>query len=236
MPQHTKRVKIRRKDLRKPDEFETLTGQVVDWAGAHRPLVIALAAAVVAVAVIALAVGRWRAGRTEAAAVAFRSAQAQFEAARYADAAGAFAEVAGTHPHTPFGRLAGLYRGHALARAGEAAAAATAYTEYLATSPDSEYLRQEALTGLARAQEATGDTAGALDTYTQAGDLRGPYRTDALLGAARLLETSGRVEQAHEIYTRLLKDAADPETRALLMAKLPPGSRPAEPPADSGGD
>jgi tetratricopeptide (TPR) repeat protein len=236
MPQHTKRVKIRRKDLRKPDEFETLTGQAVDWAGRHRPLVLGLAGAVVAVALIGLAVGRWRAGRSEAAAVAFRSAQSQFDAARYAEAAGAFAEVASAHPHTPFGRLAGLYRAHALARAGEAAAAATAYTEYLATSPGSEYLRQEALAGLARGREATGDTSGALDAYTQAGDLRGPYRTDALLGAARLLEAAGRTDQAREIYTRLLKEAADPETRALLLAKLPPSSRPAEPVPDGGED
>ena len=235
MPRHTKRIKIDRKALREPDEFETLTGQAVDWAQGHRPLVIGLAAAVVAVALIGLAVGRWRAGQNEAAAVDFRSAQAQFDAARYTEAAGAFAEVASAHPHTPFGRLATLYRAHALTRGGDAAAAATAYGEYLASSPDSEYLRQEALTGLARSREATGDGAGALEAYTQAGDLGGPYRTDALLGAARLHEAAGRSDQARDIYARLLKDASDPETRALLLAKLPAGSHPAEAPADPEG-
>ena len=38
MPQHAKRIKVRRKDLRKPDEFETLTGQALDWADDHRAL------------------------------------------------------------------------------------------------------------------------------------------------------------------------------------------------------
>jgi len=226
MPQHTKRIKIRRKDLRKPDEFETLTGQALDWAEKHRALVLGVAGALVLVALAGLAIARWRAGRSEAAAVAFRAAQSQFDAARYRDAAGAFAEVASGHPHTPFGRLAGLYRAHALARQGDAAGAATAYGEYLATSPDAEYLRQEALTGLARARESAGDTAGALEAYTQAGDLRGPYRTDALLGAARLHENAGHGDQARDIYARLLKDVSDPETRALLVAKLPPGHRP----------
>jgi tetratricopeptide (TPR) repeat protein len=229
MPQHVKRIKIRRKDLRKPDEFETLTGQAVDWADRHRPLVIGVAAGAIVVALIAFAVGRWRAGQNEAAAVAFRAAHAQFDAGRYAEAAGTFAEVGSAHPHTAFGRLATLYRAHALARSGDAAGAATAYGEYLATSPASEYLRQEALTGLARARESTGDAAGALEAYSQAGDLRGPYRTDALLGAARLHEAAGRGDQAREIYTRLLKEAPDPETRALLMAKLPPDSRSPEP-------
>ena len=226
MPQHTKRIKIRRKDLRKPDEFETLTGQVLDWSDSHRTLVVGIAAGVVLVALAALAIGRWRASRNEAAAVAFRAAQSQFEAARFPEAATAFAEVTAAYPQTPFGRLAALYRAHTLARQGDAAGAATAYGEYLATSPDSEYLRQEALTGLARARESSGDASGALEAYTQAGDLGGPYRTDALLGAARLHERAGHADQARAIYTRLLKEARDPETRALLLAKLPPGTEP----------
>jgi tetratricopeptide (TPR) repeat protein len=229
MPQHTKRIKIRRKDLRKPDEFETLTGQVASWADQHRGIVAGVAGAAILVALVGFAVSRWRAGQNQAAGVAFRAAHSQFEAARYADAAGAFAEVASAHPHAPFGRLAVLYRAHALARSGDAAGAATAYSEYLATSPDAEYLRQEALNGLARARESTGDAAGALDAYTQASDLRGPYRVDALLGAARLQEAAGHGDQARDIYTRLLKEAPDPETRALLIDKVPLAARPAEP-------
>ena len=41
MPETAKRVKIRRKDLRGPDEFETLTGETVAWAQGHQtPLII----------------------------------------------------------------------------------------------------------------------------------------------------------------------------------------------------
>jgi predicted TPR repeat methyltransferase len=76
------------------------------------------------------------------------------------------------------------------------------------------------LFGLAHAKEAAGDTAGALDAYTQAGALAGPYRTDALLGAGRLHEASGRADDARAVYEGLLKDAGDPETKALLTQKL----------------
>ena len=42
MAQSAKRVKIRRKDLRGPDEFETLTGETLAWAQGHRtPLIVA---------------------------------------------------------------------------------------------------------------------------------------------------------------------------------------------------
>jgi tetratricopeptide (TPR) repeat protein len=224
MPQHAKRIKIRRKDLRKPDEFETLTGQAFGWIEEHRPLVAGVAGAVGVAALAMLAVGHWRATRNATAAADFRSAQAAFEAGQNQESARAFAAVAEIYPRAPFGRLAVLYRAHALARAGDAAGAAVAYGEYLASSPATDYLRQEALTGLAHAREASGDTAAALDAYTQAAALDGPFRTDASLAAARLQEASGHADQAKEIYARLLREAPDPETKAFLATKLPPGT------------
>ena len=228
MPRHARRLKIRRKDLRKPDEFETLTGQALTWAGEHLPVVYGLLAVAVVALVASLAVGRWRASRNEAAAVAFRAAQGRFTEGKFQDAAQDFAYVVQRYPQAPFGRLAALYRAHAFARQGDQAAAATAYGEYLARAVDTDYLRQEAQVGLARAREASGDTAGALEAYTQAGALPGPYRNDALLGAARLDEAAGHTDQARAIYAELVKDAADPETQAFAAAKVPGAARPAD--------
>ena len=227
MPQHARRLKIRRKDLRKPDEFETLTGQVVSWADEHRPVVYAVLALAVVVLAGSLAAARWRTSRYDAAAVAFRSAQARFEEGKFPEAAQDFAYVVERYPHTAFGRLAALYRAHALARQGDHAAAAIAYGEYLASAALPDYLRQEALVGLARAKEATGDTAGALDAYTQAGALPGPYRDDALLSSARLEQAAGHAERAQAIYAGLAKDAADPATKSFAAAKVPGAARPA---------
>src|ERR1051326_6852556 len=210
MPQHAKRIKVRRRDLPKPDEFETPTGQAVDWAQGHRPLVGGIVIAALVVAIVALGVARWRSSRDEAAAAAFQLAHASFTDGKFSAAARPFEDVATTYPRAPFGRLAGLYRGHALARSGDSAGAVTVYGEYLATSPDSDYLRQEALDGLGRAKEASGDAAGALEAYTQASERPGPFRTDALLGAARVHDASGQPEKARAIYASLLKDVSDP--------------------------
>jgi hypothetical protein len=229
MPAHAKRIKIRRKELRQPDEFHTLTAQAVGWFEKHRELVLAIVGGAVVVTIAILAFGRYRLSQQTAAADAFRAAQSSLEAGRFAEAATAFTHVAADYPNAPFGRLAPLYQGHALMRNGDGAGAATAYTEYLGGSPPAVYLRQEGLDGLARAKEATGDTAAALDAYTQAGALEGPFRVDALLGAARLQEAGGHADAARQIYTQLLKEARDPELRALLVSKLPPGSDAGEP-------
>jgi len=229
MPQHAKRLKVRRKDLRKPDEFETLTGQVVDWADANRSLVGAIAIGILVIAAIALGVARWRAGRDAAASADFQAARARFAAGSFDEAANGFEQVASDYPRAPFGRLARLYRAHALAGKGDAAAAATAYTEYLASSPPTDYLRQEALSGLGHAQQASGDAKAALESFTQAGAIAGPFRNDALLAAARLHEAAGENDKAREIYASLLPNANDPEFKAFLESKVPPGTRaPAE--------
>lgn len=221
MAQHAKRLKIRRKDLRQPDEFETLTGKALSWAEDNRGIVIGIASALVALALIMLVVGRVRSTRNETAAIAFRGAHDQFEASKFNEAADAFAELAREYPSTPFGRLAGLYRGHALARQGDAAGAGSAYADFLASTSDDGYLRQEALTGLGRAREATNDSAGALEAYTQAAALEGPFRTDARLGAARMHEAAGHADEARAIYTELLKGSPDADLKAFLATKVP---------------
>lgn len=221
MAQHAKRLKIRRKDLRQPDEFETLTGQALSWAEDHRGLVVGLASALVALALVMIVLGRVRATRNETAAGAFRTAHEAFGGGKYPEAAEAFGALARDYPSTPFGRLATMYRGHALARQGDATGAATGYADFLASTSMDGYLRQEALAALGRAREASGDGAAALEAYKEAGGIEGPFRTDALLGAARLHEAAGRASDAREIYAGLLKDATDPDVRALLATKVP---------------
>jgi tetratricopeptide (TPR) repeat protein len=221
-------VRIRRKDIRQPDEFVTLTAQVATWGREHQPLLLAALGLLVALGLVVLVVARARATRDERAGVGFRAAYRTFQSAKYADAAAAFASVAAEYPQAPYGRLATLYRGHALARQGDAAGAASAYGEYLASSPPTAYLRQEALAGLGHAREASAAAAGAVEAYSDAGALDGPFKTDALLGAARLHEAAGRQDVAREIYGRLMGADPAPELRSLLASKLPAGATPAK--------
>ena len=231
MPQHVKRIKIDRKALRQPDEFQTLSAQAGTWVREHQTVAIGVvAAAVVLVAVLALA-GRVRASRTQAAAVDFRAAHDLFEAGKYPEAAKGFGDLADAYPSTSFGTLGTLYRGHALLRQGDAAGALGAYQNFLASAVASPDLRQEALMGLAAAREKSGDTASAREAYAQAAEAAGPFRTDALLAGARLDEAQGRTAEAHAVYEQLLKGDVDPELRALLTTKVAAGAARPAPPA-----
>lgn len=220
--------KLDRKALAAPDEFQVVSRSALDWANDHRNVILAGAGALLALGIVASVIASQRQQGRDAAAVAFSDAHKQFAASKFADAAGAFQKVATDRADTSFGRLAVLYRAHALARQGDAAGAASAYDAFLATHP-SDYLRQEALLGLANAKLAAGDQAGALTAYDQSRGLAGPFKTDAALGAARLQDSQGHADAARAIYLELLKDSGlDGATRASVLSKLPVELRPAD--------
>lgn len=229
MPEPAKRIRIRRKDLRGPDEFETLTGETLVWARDHQTVLIAAGVAVLVLAVIGLIFARARGVRNREASGQFQQAQIQLESGSAATAATQFASLEATASGTPFGQLAGLYEGHALLQQGDAAGAATAYSEYLSTTSATDYLRQQALLGLGRTKEAAGDVPGALDSYSQAEKLEGPLRADAAFGAARMLEAQGQTNQARAIYIRLLKESPEGWLREIVATKVP------DVPADTAG-
>ena len=214
--------KVSRKALRAPDEFQTLTTQAVDWARDNQSLVTSVVAGVVAIAAVVMGINWYSARQANAAAIQLQAAQGLFDAKNYAQAAAEFASVTTAYPRTPSGRIAALYRAHALAEQPDAAGAATAYAEYLATSPATDYLRQEALVGLAHAKEATNDLDGARDAYRQATEIVGPFRTPAQLGLARLEEAAGRSDQARTLYAEALKAPdIDGDTRQAIIARVP---------------
>jgi tetratricopeptide (TPR) repeat protein len=215
------RERLDRKALKGPDEFVVWTTRAATWAQQHRNLVLT-AGGVAAAGFLVAGLFAWQASRrADAAAEAFHHASVRFTAGQYGDAATQFDTLARDYPGTPFGRLALLYRGHSLARQNQPADAAVAYQEFLANAPDADYLRQLALTGLARSREQTGDAAGARESFERAAELEGPYRVDALLSLARLAEASGDGAAAEAAYRKALDADLDPETRAFVTKKVP---------------
>src|SRR5579875_161099 len=84
MPQHAKRVRISRKSLRQPDEFQTIAGSALTWAEQHvRELLVAVGL-LVALAVVVVAAARYRTSREAAAAAAFQGARALLRGVRAA--------------------------------------------------------------------------------------------------------------------------------------------------------
>jgi hypothetical protein len=228
------RIKIRRKDLRQPDEFMEFTGRV--WAGfqAHRALAGALAAAAIAAVLITTGIRAYLSSRTDRAANDFAAA-----VDLYAD--GSTQEALKALPEVPavgsYGALANLYRGHAATDAGETAVAVEAFRAALggALPP---YLQQEAHYGLGAALAAQGDGAGALEAYEAAANLTGPFRTDARLAAASHAARLGDSAKARTFYEAAAKDAeaagdAEDDLAAIARWHLTATDTPGQPAADS---
>lgn len=217
----TPRIKLDRKALREPDEFHLLGARATEWVVRHRRVLYAGGAVALAIVLVVLGASWSRARQRAAAGIRFSAAHAEFLGGRYAEAAAAFESLHRDYRRTPFGRLALLYRGHALARDDHHDAATAAYEAFLAGGADAEYLRQEALLGLARTRLAAGDATGARSAFAQAAEIPGPFRTEARLALARLAESDGDGQAARDLYAAVLGELpADSTLRAFLEARL----------------
>jgi hypothetical protein len=208
------RIKIRRKDLRRPDEFVEVTGRVWQWILARRRLVASVAGVTLALLAAVVGTQQYRQHRLDRAADGFRKAVALFSAGDAPAAVGALQAVTDAGPYAA---LSDLYRGHALLRAKDGSAAAEAFAAASEESDLPPYLRQEALYGRAFALDQAGDSALALEHYVEAAALAGPYRVDARLRAAQLTEAKGALDEARALYQLAVEDANTVGTRDDLL-------------------
>jgi len=223
--------KIRRKDLRKPDEFITFTHTAVEFARANAGPMVAVAAAVGLLVVAATGLSIWRHMQESAANVAFVSARDLFAAEKFPQAQAAFERVANSYSHTGYGHLSLLYAADSALAASDYQKAAELYERFLAAGPDAEYLRQAALVRLGRAQAAIGKPDLATKTYKQAQEITGPFSGDALLGEAQAAEQLGDSSTATRLYREFIKTYPNSDMTTPIQQKLAKlnGSEPAAP-------
>jgi len=198
------RLKIRRKDLRRPDEFMEFTGRAWQWVLDNRRLTISVAVSVVVLMASVAGLRQYKAHRDFVASEAFRKATALLDSGDTHSLTTALNEVPsiGTYPG-----LTDLYRGYAALTEADPAAAAESFRSAAKHSDLPPYLRQRALYGLGTALAAQGDVAGALAQLEQAAELPGPFSIDARLQAARLSQTAGDLAKARSLYQLAMEDA-----------------------------
>ncbi|HZR83234.1 MAG TPA: tetratricopeptide repeat protein [Candidatus Binatia bacterium] len=230
MSEATKR--LRRKDLRQPDEFVTLTGQVAEWAR-ENSRAVAIAASAVAVLLIAFGLWSWVAqSRAARAARDFYAADELFKRDQWDQAEKGFVELADALPSTPYGRLARLYAGRAALRGGRSAEAVGHLQAFLASPVSDPAIEQLARMNLGVALAAQGQLDTARQELSRAVEMDGPARGESILELARVEEAAGQNDKALEDYQRYLSD--DPNavardlarTRILALGGTPPAVAP----------
>jgi predicted negative regulator of RcsB-dependent stress response len=230
--------KIRRKDLRQPDEFLTLSRQVGTYVAENRTLVLTVSGAVLFVVLAFLTYHAISVNRESRAAAAYHAAQALMADRKYEAAAAAFRDLAEGYRGSSHAKLAKLEQANALLMVKRTAEAALAYQQFLDAGPPADYLRQLALTRLAYTSEQRGDPADAATRFAAAAATLGPFTGDAVLGEARAAQKVGETDKARALYKRFLDEYPASDRRELVMARLrelggEPSSATPEAPADA---
>ncbi len=211
---------IRRKDLRRPDEFVTWSRWALAYAEENRTTLYLVAGAIVVVVAATVAYRAAVASREASAGRAYREAHALLDQKKYTDAATAFQQVADSYGSTSYAPLARLEAANANLLGGQLDTAATGYQRFLDASPPTTDLRQLALTRLGNVKEQTGAVDDAEHAYTAAADIQGPFAQEALLGAARVAEQRGDTTKAKERYEQFLAKYPTSDQRGLVIARL----------------
>ena len=197
------RHKISRKELKQPDEFQSIFETAGLFFELHLTEVLLGAAVLVVTVAIALGIFYYEARRGHEAAARFDAAMGELEGGKYDVAEKALLSLAADEPHRAVGRLANLYLATAYLAQKQPAQARDALLRYLAKD-DTSLFRDAALDDLAVAYEELGDYKQAEDAYRQAAKLEGPEQARAQLGVARMLQKQGKSAEAVSVYKDFL--------------------------------
>lgn len=216
----------RKKLLKEPDEFLTLSDRAIRWAQANLRMVIGLGTAVVVVAAVVLGIKgylNYRAGQAaEALAAAFGAYRqvvaGQADQNQRKQAIEGLSQVTQQYGATPAGMqarlaLASLYLGQ-----GQYDQAQANFQE-LADDPDTPAeLMPLALRGLGQCREGLEKYSEAAEAYRQAARQAGPGLAAMLrLDEGRVLEAAGDGKAAQSAYGKVLAEA--PESQAAKLAR-----------------
>lgn len=226
------RHKISRRELKQPDEFQSIFEAAGVFFELHMTEVLLGAAGLAALIAIVLGIFYYEAGRGRAAAIRFDQALSDLESHNYGTAEKDLASLAAGEPHRAVGRLANLYLASAYLAQKEPAKARDALLRYL-SEDDASIFRGAALNNLAVTYEQMGDYKQAEDAYRQAAKIEGPEQSRAELAMARMLLKQGKRAEAISAYDDFLaQHPYAPERTGVMetLAQLGVSSENAQPP------
>ena len=233
MPSTHRHYKISRKDLKRPDEFQTFVESAQEFLLTNLRQLIISAVVVVAVAGIVLGAYMYERRRDRITGDQFYAALGALSAKQYKSAEDQFSKLAETESGRRLGKLARFYLGLAYLGDNDLARARDALVSFVADEHDATFANL-ALTNLGVIYERTGEYAKAAGAYQQASSLAGPEQARAQLGFARMLAKQGQKDAAVAVYRAFL--AAHPfaqqrqevvESLAMLGASPSAEAKPA---------
>jgi tetratricopeptide (TPR) repeat protein len=212
--------RVSRKELKRPDEFVTLTAQVLEWAQKNRTTVTWVAGAIVVLIMALVLSSGFRAARAREANDDLSRALLALRDDDMASAATRLKEVAERWSGSVQGQIAAGLKPSAELRAGNRDTVAADAQTALQSTPDlPAYLHQQLRLTWAVALEEKSQWKEAAEKYAEAAAGSGPYRSLAVLGEARAREQLGEKDRARELYRKYVEEFPDVPDRELIEAK-----------------
>lgn len=214
------KARLRRKDIKQPDEFITLTGQAVAWARQHQQLVTWGGAGLVAI-LVGIGITTAYRGARERDANADLSRALTKLGSNDPGAAADLIEVSSRWEGTGVAPVAALLGANAAISAGDVDTAINDLSRLQGQAASLPvYLQQQLLVAWGAALESKQQWTDAAAKYKSAAALTGPYTGDAILGEARSRDLAGEGERARELYRQAYDQFPDLPDRDLVAAKI----------------
>ncbi|MGH7906521.1 MAG: tetratricopeptide repeat protein [Candidatus Binataceae bacterium] len=222
--------KLRRKDLKQPDDFISFLESSQEFFTNHLTEVIAAASAIVVIAAIVAGIRLYQAHRSRMAADEFYQAFTALDGKQYKLAEQRFTRLAADMPGQHVGRLARFYLATCYLEQNNLPQARDALLSYIANG-HGQMFKSLAMMDLGVVYEHLGDLKQAEQTYLRAAAIPGPEQTRAELGAARILAHQGKSRRAIDAYQSFLNNHPyAPERQEAMEALAQLGASPAASP------
>ena len=209
------RRKIRRKDLKKPDEFITLSAKIITWCRDNIRLIMGAMGGIILLMLISAGVFAFKTEKEAKARTLYQEALALYPAAtsgkpsfaEYAAVATKLEEVKSHYGSTAVGTNALVDLGNVYFKSGDYDKAISCYMDFLARTDLKNALHDLVLESLGGTYEAKGSYEEALEVYQQlANEGALAYQAQAQLYLGRVYEAIGDRDKAMSHYENYLDE------------------------------
>ncbi|MBI2209526.1 MAG: tetratricopeptide repeat protein [Deltaproteobacteria bacterium] len=195
--------RITRRDIRKPDQFVAVTGEIFHFVKQKRKPFIGAAAAVVLALVGLWGWDAYAQRQNHLAAKDYVQGVNLYHAGKYADAVQRF-DKAKEYTLSSYSAPALLYQANSYLALGDPAKAAASLAELLQQERKQSLLRQLGLLSLAYLHETAGNCKEAGPSFAEAEKIVAPFTDEAILGKARCGMETQDLKGALESYRQYL--------------------------------
>ena len=234
--------KIRRKELKKPDEFITFSSRIIAWCQENIRIVVRILASVAVLILITSAVFLFKARKESKARDLYEEALSLYQvessgnagAANYSMATAKLEEVKQRYHSTTVATNARIDLGNIYFQEGDYEKAISCYTDFLQRTDLAHPLYDQTLESLGQTYEAKRSWQEAVEVYQRLASEGVPaYQAQAQLYLGRVYEAIGDKQKAMTHYDNYLNESPAPIFGERIRIKLRRW-RQAETPKDKG--